>query len=637
MIRRIEVYNQNEQVFENRNIKDSITDFINLKVTRELNGDWKITFNIPTQNSNSRDNIQIRDIVKCEEQLYRIIQINDKGEDYTAEVIGRHIFFDCKEIHIPDTTIFRGSYEGDIVNTTANEILEEAFDGTKYHILSESEARQLGMELESKRIDFWRMSKTNPCEICEKLLELLGRGQIYINNFNIAIVERIGKDKASKVVLRKDRNISAPSRTIATDNLITRLYVYGENDLTLEDGYIESATGIARYGTIEGYRNYNGIDNPAQLEERAYWEFSAANMYRLDRASISYSFTWYDLSKLGVENESLEVGDIVTIYDADMDILDNLTVISKEHYPLEAESGTIKIGNPVISLGQLLATSKRTTISYSGNIDKYGKIKVKATPGSEFYNEIVEVVKEDVVAADVIEATAAFMEDIFVERLETNIKAIKCLPNIIYDSETKSYKWVGDIHSYIIPPVLNNIRAYIKLEGISLKFIEAHLSESGTVPLQINGKQVYYTSIADAENAYQYFTFVEPKSKYPSMSDDNAEMFKVMIRKSDAEYEKAEFKFDMLNADGVTTFNPKLIIGTGDEAGNGKLIYEKMYDEAMVYIKSRTEEGRERGISIKDDGLYQIRGKERGILPFITISETEPSNPEENDIWIKPM
>ncbi|MBR1735857.1 MAG: hypothetical protein IJ736_02410 [Firmicutes bacterium] len=249
-----------------------------------------------------------------------------------------------------------------------------------------------------------------------------------------------------------------------------------------------------------------------------------------------------------------------------------------------------------------------------------------------FNNTLVEVVKENVIASDIIEASSAFMEDLFVDRLETNIKMIKCTPNI---TKTESgYSWTDGSASYTIPTVADNIRPYIRIEGISLKFIEAHLTESGTRDLKINNKQVYYTSIADADNAYKYFTFTDPKTKYPSLTDEEAAMFKVVVRSSESEYEKGEFKFDLTSVNGVPTYEPKLIIGTGDALGNGKLIYEKAADEAKIYINSRTE-NENKGISIKDDGLYQIRGSERNKIPFTYISETAPESPRGGDIWLK--
>jgi hypothetical protein len=250
-----------------------------------------------------------------------------------------------------------------------------------------------------------------------------------------------------------------------------------------------------------------------------------------------------------------------------------------------------------------------------------------------FNTTLVEVTKENVVAADMIEATSAFIEDLFVDRLETNLKSIKCTPNIQKNASGR-YVWTG---GYTIPYVANNIRPYIKIEGISLKFIEAHLTASGTRDLKINNKQVYYTSIGDAENAYKFFTFTDPKSKYPDLTDEEAAMFKVVVRSSENEYEKAEFKFEFVSSGGTSTYEPKLIIGTGDALGNGKLIYEKALNEAKIYINSRTENGESKGVSIKDDGLYQIRGNERSKLPFMTVDTTAPSNPRNGDLWFEPI
>lgn len=261
--------------------------------------------------------------------------------------------------------------------------------------------------------------------------------------------------------------------------------------------------------------------------------------------------------------------------------------------------------------------------------------KIERGENKQVNNVIVEVTRENVVAADIIEATSAFIEDMFVDKLETNIKPIKCIPNIQRNAETGQLEWIGGTASYTIPAAANNIRAYIRIEGMTIKFIEAHLTASGTRDLKVNNKQVYYTSIADDVNAYKYFTFTDPKTKYPDLTNEEAAMFKVVVRSSENEYEKAQFKFEPITVNGVQTYDAKIILGTGDANGHGKLIYEKAEDEARIYINSRTESGRMRGIAIKDDGLYQIRGSDRSNIRFDHLGATEPSSAETGDIWYK--
>ena len=329
---------------------------------------------------------------------------------------------------------------------------------------------------------------------------------------------------------------------------------------------------------------------------------------------------------------AVDIGDMIYI-DTDDEII--VSVIDNIKYNYNG-GFNCEIGLEYSKPKEKLTESGRTVNSIEKSTEMISEKLERIENGSDaaFNNTLVEVVKENVVAADMIEASSAFIEDLFVDRLETNLKMIKCIPNII---KTESgYEWSGGSASYTIPTVTNNIRAYIRIEGITMKFIEAHLSASGTRDLKINNRQVYYTSIADGENAYKYFTFTDPKTKYPDLTDEEAAMFKVVVRSSESEYEKGEFKFELTNINGTLTYEPKLILGTGDGQGRGKMICEKTADEARIYLNSRTE-NETKGIAVKDDGLYQIRGSERSKIPFMTVDETEPSGARVGDIWFEPI
>ena len=364
-------------------------------------------------------------------------------------------------------------------------------------------------------------------------------------------------------------------------------------------------------------------------------EHRYGNLDTLARLLGEVQYSCYDIEWRGIPSYEVDDG-ILFDNSGDSDILRILSM--KWEY-----NGGFKMNcsAPKISGTEHNSDSGRNSIRQQlsdtmNSVEKVTEKVEKIENGSDatFNNTLVEVVKENVVAADMIEASSAFIEDLFVDRLETNLKMIKCIPNII---KTESgYEWSGGSASYTIPTVTNNIRAYIRIEGITMKFIEAHLSASGTRDLKINNRQVYYTSIADGENAYKYFTFTDPKTKYPELTDEEAAMFKVVVRSSESEYEKGEFKFELTNISGTMTYEPKLILGTGDGQGRGKMICEKTADEARIYLNSRTE-NETKGIAVKDDGLYQIRGSERSKIPFMTVDETEPSGARVGDLWFEPI
>ncbi|MBR1738517.1 MAG: hypothetical protein IJ736_16175, partial [Firmicutes bacterium] len=58
-------------------------------------------------------------------------------------------------------------------------------------------------------------------------------------------------------------------------------------------------------------------------------------------------------------------------------------------------------------------------------------------------------------------------------------------------------------------------------------------------------------------------------------------------------------------------------------------------NEIRIFVRSRTENGRIRGIAINDTGVYQMRGSKRSKWAFTHIETEEPEDMEEGDIWLK--
>lgn len=572
-------------------------------IYNEVNSNYSLSFKLPLNDSKCVYIVE-RYLVKAEGQFFRIRNTDRNENDKTLTVTCYHVWYDSTEKHIPNTDTFTGNLDGDVVNADAYQVMVDAFADTNFHVITAEELAELGLQWVTKEFDFWQMGKTTPCEIAEKIIALTGRGYLYRDNYNVAIVESLGSYKG---LLRADKNIANVKRTISTDSMITRLYAYGEEGLPLDNKYIDSPN-ISKYGVIEGYESYSGISTPERLEEWASWEFDSNNTYRRDEPDISYSFDYIDLTKLGY-GETLCLGDRVTIYDTEYNSNQEYIVMSVQDYPLSAECKKIQIGRPVLNLGQFLRENMKTSNIVRKNVDKYGSLASDIVNNNAIITQITEVAKEETLSADVIHAGSAFLDDLQVERIETNVKQFICRPNLTVNGD--SVEWTDEEHTYSTTNKAN-IRGYIKMEGLTQKFVEVHLvvpvnydkiTVSELQPLTVNGRQLYFTSIANEKDAYQYLTFAAPKEKYPSMSVDNATMFTVYIRKTEEEYIKMQQLFEWSAADN--TYYVKTIYGTGDENGNGKYYFVKDSDSGRFVYKSRTD-GKEYGVAIKDDAPYLV-------------------------------
>ena len=335
----------------------------NIKETRILNDTGSIEFDYP-YDEKARLISQNR-LVSVNGHIYEISRTtrNTNGTD-TLHVYGTpHFVYEAQKAFIP--TI------GDNIGKSSRYVLKQAIDiisefkkyvGERciFHIMTEAELTAKGMKWvadDKLLIDFFSTDKTNLWDVIKTIIENLGRGEIYhetgidsSNNVvcNIAIVERIGKDNG--VRLRLEKNMQSISIERNVSDMITRLWVFGSDDLTVSSvnggkAYIDSPN-IEKYGVQEGYKDYSDYTSADKLYRNAKWEFDEDNEDRIDVPQLTISGKLIDLSKLAEygEAEKLEIGDTVHVFDLDgTEYVQR--VIEYQAYPLEPKESNISIGH----------------------------------------------------------------------------------------------------------------------------------------------------------------------------------------------------------------------------------------------------------------------------------------------------
>lgn len=274
-----------------------------------------------------------------------------------------HFVYEAQKAFIP--TI------GDNIGKSSRYVLKQAIDiisefkkyvGERciFHIMTEAELTAKGMKWvadDKLLIDFFSTDKTNLWDVIKTIIENLGRGEIYhetgidsSNNVvcNIAIVERIGTDNG--VRLRLEKNMRSISIERNVSDMITRLWAFGSDDLTVSSvnggkAYIDSPN-IEKYGVQEGYKDYSDYTSAEKLLRNAKWEFDEDNEDRIDAPQLTISGKLIDLSKLAEYGaaEKLEIGDTVHVFDIDgTEYVQR--VIEYQAYPLEPKESNISIGH----------------------------------------------------------------------------------------------------------------------------------------------------------------------------------------------------------------------------------------------------------------------------------------------------
>lgn len=335
----------------------------NVKETRILNDTGSIEFDYPYDEKARL--ISQNMLVSVNGHIYEISRTtrNMNGAD-SLHVYGTpHFVYEAQKAFIP--TI------GDHIGKSSRYVLKQAIDiiskfkksvGEKciFHIMTNAELSEKGMKWvadDELLIDFFSTDKTNLWDVIKTIIENLGRGEIFHettidsnNNIvcNIAIVERIGKDNG--VRLRLEKNMQSISIERNVSDMITRLWAFGSDDLTVSSvnggkAYIDSPN-IEKYGVQEGYKDYSDYTSADKLYRNAKWEFDEDNEDRIDVPQLTISGKLIDLSKLSEygDTEKLEIGDTVHVFDIDgTEYVQR--VIEYQAYPLEPKESNISIGH----------------------------------------------------------------------------------------------------------------------------------------------------------------------------------------------------------------------------------------------------------------------------------------------------
>ena len=335
----------------------------NIKETRILNDTGSIEFDYPYDEKARL--ISQNMLVSVNGHIYEISRTtrNMNCAD-SLHVYGTpHFVYEAQKAFIP--TI------GDHIGETSRAVLqaavkiisdfkEEVKEKCIFHIMTNAELTEKGMKWvadDELLIDFFSTDKTNLWDVIKTIIENLGRGEIFHettidsnNNIvcNIAIVERIGTDNG--VRLRLEKNMQSISIERNVSDMITRLWAFGSDDLTVSSvnggkAYIDSPN-IEKYGVQEGYKDYSDYTSADKLYRNAKWEFDEDNEDRIDVPQLTISGKLIDLSKLSEygDTEKLEIGDTVHVFDIDgTEYVQR--VIEYQAYPLEPKESNISIGH----------------------------------------------------------------------------------------------------------------------------------------------------------------------------------------------------------------------------------------------------------------------------------------------------
>lgn len=263
----------------------------------------------------------------------------------------------------------------------------------------------------------------------EKLVEHLGGelrlregtdGKLYLD-----YLKEAGEVKTTSIALKK--NMQKLSKETDPTSFITRLYPLGnkikktveEKDGSIteietderitcaeaNDGipYVDDEEGIRTYGIIEGYRIYDHVVYPRTLLNHARVILATNN-----KVKQKHVITALDLSTIGLDIDSFEVGNYHPIKNSLVGVDDTLRIIKKTTNINQPETSQLEIGDKYATLTELqlkrensLKEEVNRTIETMSNNAQYNVAKTSNYLTSlinQFTDRIEQIIREETVS-----------------------------------------------------------------------------------------------------------------------------------------------------------------------------------------------------------------------------------------------
>jgi len=299
------------------------------EVTEELNGEYSLYIEYPADSRKATHLVELN-IIKANEQLFRIYKVERQQEaTRRIKVWARHIFYDLAFYFIESVNL-------------VNANMKEAIEGT---IPPEAQAVFEFLAPE-RNIYPIKLRNINALEGLFNLIEIYG-GELIRDNFTTEILEKLGEDKGTTI--RYGKNIKGLKAIIDTSEFATRIYPIGDNNLVLQERYIEAEGEIANIlpHPITRKVEFSGCKDVEELRELA-----KKYIKKVSNPFINITVELLELSRTKEYGKyaklfNMELGDIVKVEHERLGIYSELRVIKKVTDLLNHINTKIELGNPL--------------------------------------------------------------------------------------------------------------------------------------------------------------------------------------------------------------------------------------------------------------------------------------------------
>jgi phage minor structural protein len=308
-----------------------VTNAWDVYITEAINGAYSLNFKIPINDAN-KNYMDDKHYVRVSEQIFMFTQIvPERTQSQTfISIEAQSVFFELDNEYW-ESDNEASNYMSNVDATTA---MTRLLNGTPFTLLSNA-------AFDNTDLLFKRGSKM---ENLKTIIDTYG-GELWRSNYQISLQKRIGTDKG--IQFRYSKNIKTIKKTIDIRNLVTRLYVYGKDGLTIDGvnngkAYLDSQyIGLYRKVRTKAI-TFNDVEDPAVLLKKGV-EYLA--QYELPQ--VTYQVNVMELKKLSgmVYDESFNLGDTVTIIDEELAADVKTRIVEYKYYPFENKESSVILGS----------------------------------------------------------------------------------------------------------------------------------------------------------------------------------------------------------------------------------------------------------------------------------------------------
>jgi len=305
---------------------------------QEVGGIDTLIFNLPFTDKKKK-HIKNENIIKLVDKRYIIRRVTKlrSGDSLEMEIFCEATWYDLAQSEPLEVWEW--------VNAKPQEMLQDMLRGTKFTVGRVNVYDERNLSLDE--------GLTNRLKGIRELPKIFN-GELWLNSNNntVDFLKPIGRESGAAIVYRK--NMDSMEAEYSTQELITKLYLYGKNGMTIEDAHPDGLPYIENNQYTDKTKVLMTQDerftNPFHLYDKG---INALDI--LSRPTGSYLIKLADLSELsGLRHEDFFLGDRVWLYDTELGINERKRILKWKYNPKRPEDTEVEIESKQPTLSDLL-------------------------------------------------------------------------------------------------------------------------------------------------------------------------------------------------------------------------------------------------------------------------------------------